>query len=36
MAACLAKMGEEDFSDAYDEGMKMSLDEALVFALEEN
>jgi non-specific serine/threonine protein kinase len=35
MAACLVKMGEEAFSDAYDEGMKMSLDEALVFAFEE-
>ncbi|HEY9528882.1 MAG TPA: BTAD domain-containing putative transcriptional regulator [Anaerolineales bacterium] len=36
IAACLAKIGEEDFSDAYDEGIKMSLDEALAFAFEEN
>jgi non-specific serine/threonine protein kinase len=36
IAACLAKMGEEAFSDAYDEGRKMSLDDALAFALEAN
>ena len=36
IAACLAKMGEADFSDAYDEGRKMSLEEALAFAFEEN
>jgi predicted ATPase len=35
MAACLVKMGEEAFSDAYDEGVKMSLGEALAFAFEE-
>jgi len=34
MAACLAKMGEGAFSDLYDEGQKMTLAEALVFALE--
>ena len=28
IAACLAKMGEVAFSDAYEEGQKMSLDEA--------
>ncbi len=35
IAACLAKMGEADFSDAYDEGRKMSLEEALAFAFDE-
>jgi hypothetical protein len=35
IAACLAKMGEVAFSDAYDEGQKMSLDEAVAYALEE-
>ena len=34
--ACLAKMGEVAFSDAYDEGQKMSLDEAVAYALGEN
>lgn len=29
IAACLAKMGEIEFSDAYDEGQKMTLDEAV-------
>ncbi|HET9908248.1 MAG TPA: helix-turn-helix domain-containing protein [Anaerolineales bacterium] len=33
--ACLAKMGEVAFSDAYDEGQKMSLDEAVAYALQE-
>ena len=32
---CLAKMGEVVFSDAYDEGQKMSLEEAVAYALEE-
>jgi tetratricopeptide (TPR) repeat protein len=36
IAACLAKMGEATFSDAYDEGQKMSLDEAVAYALEVN
>ena len=36
MAACLVKMGEEAFSDAYDAGMTMSLEEALAFAFAEN
>ncbi len=36
IAACLAKLGEAAFSDAYDEGRKMSLEEAIAFALEEN
>ena len=34
--ACLIKMGEEAFSDAYDAGQKMSLDEAVAYALQEN
>lgn len=33
--ACLAKMGEAAFSDAYDEGQKMTLEEAVAYALEE-
>ena len=36
IAACLAKMGEVAFSDAYDEGQKMTLDEAVAYALGEN
>ena len=36
IAACLAKMGEMAFSDMYDEGQKLTLDEALVFAFEES
>jgi predicted ATPase/DNA-binding SARP family transcriptional activator len=36
IAACLAKMGEVAFSDAYDEGQKMSLDEAIAYALRES
>jgi predicted ATPase/DNA-binding XRE family transcriptional regulator len=35
VTACLAKMGEVAFSDAYDEGRKMTMDEAVAFALEE-
>jgi len=34
IAACLAKLGEVAFSEAYDEGQKMTLDEAVAFALE--
>ena len=36
IAACLVKMGEVAFSDAYDEGQKMTMDEAVEFALKEN
>ena len=35
IAACLASMGEEAFSDTYDEGRKMQLDEAVAYALKE-
>ena len=35
IAACLARMGEAAFSDAYDEGQKMTLDEAVAYALQE-
>jgi tetratricopeptide (TPR) repeat protein len=34
IAACIAKMGEAAFSDAYEEGKKMELDEAVAYALE--
>ena len=33
--ACLANMGEVAFSDAYEEGQKMSLDAAVAYALNE-
>jgi tetratricopeptide (TPR) repeat protein len=36
IAACLVKMGEVAFSDAYEEGQKMMLHEAIAYALEEN
>ena len=36
IAACLAQMGEAAFSDAYEEGKKMTLDEAVKYALEES
>ena len=36
IAACIIKMGEVAFSDAYDAGKKMTLDEAVAYALEEN
>jgi hypothetical protein len=36
IAACLAKMGEVAFSDAYERGNKMSLDEVVAYALQEN
>ena len=36
IAACLAKMGEVAFSDAYYEGQKMSLDEAVAYAMKED
>ena len=34
IAACLAKMGEAAFSDAYDQGQALTLDEAVRFALD--
>jgi hypothetical protein len=36
IAAGLAKMGEAAFSDAYDEGQRMSMDEAVAYALRED
>jgi len=36
IAACLAKMCEVAFSDVYDEGQKMTLDEAVAYALDES
>ena len=36
IAACLIKMGEVAFSDAYDEGQKMTLNEATAYALKED
>ena len=36
IAACLAKLGEAAFSDAYEEGQQMTLQEAVAYALEEN
>ncbi len=36
IAACLARIGEVSFSDAYNEGKKMTLDEAVAFALNES
>jgi hypothetical protein len=35
VAACLEKMGEAAFSDVYDHGQKMSLAEAVAYALSE-
>ena len=35
IAACIAELGEVAFSDAYDEGQKMSLEEAVAYALQE-
>jgi hypothetical protein len=32
--ACIAKLGKAAFSEAYEEGKKMSLDEAVAYALE--
>ena len=34
IAACIAKIGEIAFSDAYDEGQKMTFDEAVAYSLE--
>jgi len=36
IAVCLAKMGEVAFSDAYDEGQAMTLDEAVAYTLKES
>ena len=36
IASCLAKMGESSFSDAYDDGAKMSMDDIVAFALYED
>jgi tetratricopeptide (TPR) repeat protein len=36
IATCLARMGETPFSDAYEEGRKMLLEEAVACALEES
>ncbi|HET9906862.1 MAG TPA: tetratricopeptide repeat protein, partial [Anaerolineales bacterium] len=36
ITACIESMGEIAFSDAYDEGQKMTLEEALVYALKES
>ena len=33
--ACISKMGEVAFADAYDEGQLMALDEAVALALNE-
>ena len=36
IAACIVKMGEVAFSDAYDEGQKMSMDQAVALALNDH
>jgi hypothetical protein len=36
ITACLEKIGEVAFSEAYDEGQKMTLDEAVAYALNES
>ena len=36
ITACLAQMGEAAFSDGYDEGKEMSLDEAVSYAFEDS
>ena len=36
ISACLARLGEAAFSDAYEEGQEMSLEEAVAYALDEN
>lgn len=36
MTACLAKLGEVAFSNAYETGQKMTLDEAVTYALNES
>jgi predicted ATPase/DNA-binding XRE family transcriptional regulator len=35
ITTCLAKLGEAAFSDAYDDGQSMALEEAVAYALEE-
>jgi tetratricopeptide (TPR) repeat protein len=36
IAACVARMGNEAFSSAYEAGKRMSLDEAVMFAVQED
>ena len=36
ITACIIKMGEAAFSEAYDEGQKMTMDEAVTYALQDN
>ena len=36
IAACIDKLGEVAFSDAYEEGKKMTMDEAVAYALQES
>jgi tetratricopeptide (TPR) repeat protein len=36
ITTCLAKIGEAAFSDAYDEGKKISIEEAIAYALEKS
>jgi hypothetical protein len=36
IAVCLAQMGEFAFSDAYDEGQKMTLDQVVTYVLKES
>ncbi|HEX6036325.1 MAG TPA: hypothetical protein VFY83_17935, partial [Anaerolineales bacterium] len=36
IAACIKKLGEAAFADAYDKGQKMSLEEAVAYALQED
>ena len=36
IAACISKMGEAAFADAYDEGQVMTLDEAVALAVNES
>jgi hypothetical protein len=36
VATCIAKLGEATFSDEYDEGQTMTVDEAVAYALKES
>jgi hypothetical protein len=36
IAVCLEKIGEDAFSAAYDDGQKMTMDEAVALAFEES
>lgn len=36
IAACIAQIGEVAFSDAYEDGQKMTIDEAVALAMKEN